>query len=101
MVTEQEARDMEAAMIAFHDRDRIAQETQRAADLGLARAWFNSIIRQTLSWRASQSDTLQLENSFADRDTLEALSESRIRMVIVTEEIQLITQRIRDIKVRL
>ena len=101
MVTEQEARDMNAEITAFQARDAATQDAQRQADLATAQAWFDTTIRPTLTWRSSQSLTQQFRNSLTDRETLEALRETRIRMFVIGKEIETITNRIRTIKAAL
>ena len=98
MVTEREARDMQTAIQAFQDSDTATAQAQRQADIATAQHWFNTIINRTLTWRSTQAPRLQFTNSLADRTTLEAIRETRIRMFIIKKEIDLITQRIRTIK---
>ena len=90
---------MNTAITAFQQKDSLAQEQQRQADLAVAQQWFNTTVR--LTWRSSQRPRQQFENSLADRETLQAIKETRIRMVIINKEINLITQRIPSIKVML
>ncbi len=99
MTTEQEARDIQTAITAFQTKDAQAQQQQRNQDIATAQQWFNTTIR--LTWRATQAPRLQFTNSLADRTTLEAIRESRIKMFIIRKEIELITERIRTIKVSL
>ena len=95
MTTETEAREIHAAIQAFQKKDSDARNAQNQAELATAQAWFNAL---PLTWRSSQSPSLQFRNSLVDRMALEAMSESRIRMVIIRKEIQLITERITTIK---
>ncbi len=101
MVTEQEARDMHAAILAFQQIDDQAAEAQRIADIATAQAWFDAGIKRILTWRSSQSFSLQFRNSLSDRMALEAIRETRIRMIVIKREIEFITQRIRTIKANL
>ena len=99
MVTEQEARDMNTAILAFQQRDQAAQEIQLQQDRVVAQIWFNDTI--DLTWHRAQTPRQQFTNSLADRTTLEAIRETRTRMFIIRKEIEIITNRIRMIKVLL
>ncbi len=99
MVTEREARDMHAAILVFQQIDDQAAEAQRQTDLATARIWFDDTI--DLTWRRAQTFRQQFTNSLADRTTLEAIRETRIRMVVIATEIKLITERITTIKANL
>lgn len=101
MVTEQEARDMQVAITAFQNKDAQTRKTQQQADLALAQAWYNTTIKPTLTWSNTQRDRKQLENTLNDRDTLESIVTTRIRKYILRNEIEKLTQRIRQIKSRL
>jgi len=102
MVTEQEARDMDAAIKDFETKDDITQRDQDVIDLGIAQSWFDNTIKPTLIWNNAQTDRQQLDNTFTDRNTLEALRPvNRFRVIIVGKEIQNHDIRIRLIKSRL
>ena len=99
MVTEQEARDMFAAIGSFQTIDRQTAATQHQADLTVARQWFRANI--TILWRATQTTRQQLNNSFIDQDTLMALRHTPIRMVVIRETLDTVRQRIRTLKANL
>ena len=99
MVTEREARDMQTAIELFQASDRVTQEAQFQTELATARIWLDDTI--DLTWRRSQAPRLQFTNALKDRQTLEALRETRIRMIVIRQEVKTITERIRTIKVSL
>ena len=100
--TEQEARDMHQAITDFQDKDSQAESTQQQADLATAQTWYDTTIEPTLTWRNTQTDRQQLQNTFSDRDTLEAtVTADRFRQTILRNEIEKLTTRIRQIKSRL
>ena len=98
MVTEREARDMHTAIQLFQQQDQADALAQHNADIATAQQWFDVGIKQMLQWDTTQPLRLQFTNSLTDRTVLEAIRETTIRMLIIKQEIQNITQRIRTIK---
>jgi len=94
MVTEQEARDMDAAIIAFHDKDTQTQRTQFDADKAIAETWWNTLgidIQGALTRDEAIDNYRQIE-SLLQTET------DRFRLVVLKEKLVEADEKFRERK---
>ena len=89
MPTEQEARDMEAAIKAFQIKDGQVIQDKFNTDKAIAITWFDTNILPTLTWNNTQPLDIQRVNILVDFRTLENLlttETDRFRLLIIKEQ---------------
>ena len=83
VVTEPQAREMQAAIESFQAKDTQTAQAQRQADLAIALAWFNT---QGIQIPAATTRTQSLQN-FNDIIVLQRTETDRFRLTILKEKL--------------
>ena len=94
MITETEAREIQAAIEAFQVKDAQTIQAQQRADLGIATAWFNTL---GINVQAATTRTQALTN-FNQIESLLKTETDRFRLFILRNKLAEANERYKDVK---